>query len=201
MKTFKTQAEEKAYYDGARDMMRAFELADPSEYAQMLSAKNEQHIMALLAQVQCEQNKVRYRDINILLRYYYINKRSALNFILSDPKDGAILGLYSSPGYDKKVTELRITDEAAIVGVFTRFIEMGDDEIVETSLEENTYLSDDRKNELRRLLSIARLNAREHWRGMVFDTERIDDNGKPVDSCSRPIVCAEIDSGEISTKE
>ena len=189
MKTFETRAEERAYYDGARDMMRAFELADPSEYAQMLSAKNEQHIIALLARVQQEQKKARYKDISVLLKYCYINRTSALNFILSDPKDGGILNLYSSPEHSRKVTELRIADEIAVVGVFVKFVENGDDEVIETSLEENTYLPDERKNELRRLLSIARLNVREYWRGMIFDTENIDDNGSSFER-------VKADSGE-----
>lgn len=93
--------ETRAFFEGARSMITALQLAPSSEYATMLSTSNQQHIIALLVQ-SCDQQRARRRkDAQQMLKLYDVDKMSFLAFVFDLPdintegraidKDGFVL--------------------------------------------------------------------------------------------------------------
>ena len=82
----------KAFFDGARAMMTALELTPPSEYQQALSAKNQQHIIALLVKSEECQRERRMNDMEYLLKVYGFDKDKLRGFIFDVPRVDATTG-------------------------------------------------------------------------------------------------------------
>lgn len=75
----------KAFFSGARAMMTALELMAPGEYQQALSAKNQQHIIALLVKSEEKQRERRRSDMEALLKVYWADKEKLRGFIFDVP--------------------------------------------------------------------------------------------------------------------
>ncbi len=75
----------KAFFEGARAMMTTLELMAPGEYQQALSAKNRQHIIALLVKGEELQRRRRCSDMEALLKTYWVNKEKLRGFIFDVP--------------------------------------------------------------------------------------------------------------------
>lgn len=73
--------EARAFFEGARSMMTALQLAPASDYPSMLSTSNQQHIIALLVQSDEQQRARRQHDVQQLLRLYDYDKLKLLAFI------------------------------------------------------------------------------------------------------------------------
>ena len=78
--------EARAFFEGARSMMSALQLAPASEYPSILSTSNQQHIIALLVQSDEQQRARRRKDAQQMLKHYDVDKMSFLAFIFDLPK-------------------------------------------------------------------------------------------------------------------
>lgn len=83
----------KTFFSGARAMMTALETMSPGEYQQALSAKNQQHIIALLVESEERQRERRRNDMEALLKVYWVNKKKLRGFIFDVPAIDAITGI------------------------------------------------------------------------------------------------------------
>lgn len=83
----------KAFFSGARAMMTALETMSPGEYQQALSAKNQQHIIALLVTSEERQRERRRSDMEALLKVYWINKDKLRGFIFDVPAVDSLNGI------------------------------------------------------------------------------------------------------------
>ncbi len=77
--------EARAFFEGARSMMTALQLAPASDYPSILSTSNQQHIIALLVQSDEQQRMRRRKDAQQMLKLYTVDKMSALAFIFDLP--------------------------------------------------------------------------------------------------------------------
>lgn len=77
--------EARAFFEGARSMMTALQLAPASNYPSILSTSNQQHIIALLVQSDEQQRMRRRKDAQQMLKLYTVDKMSALAFIFDLP--------------------------------------------------------------------------------------------------------------------
>lgn len=78
--------EARAFFDGARSMMTALQLAPASEYPSMLSTSNQQHIISILVQSSEQQCARRRKDAQQLLKLYSVDKMSFLAFVFDLPR-------------------------------------------------------------------------------------------------------------------
>lgn len=79
-------SEARAFFEGARSMITALQLAPASEYPNILSTSNQQHIIALLVQSDEQQRTRRRKDAQQMLKLYDVDKMSFLAFIFDLPK-------------------------------------------------------------------------------------------------------------------
>ena len=83
----------KAFFSGARAMMTALELMTPGEYQQALSAKNQQHIIAILVKSEEKQRERRRNDMEALLKVYWADKEKLRGFIFDVPAIDSLNGI------------------------------------------------------------------------------------------------------------
>lgn len=83
----------KAFFSGARAMMTALETMSPGEYQQALSAKNQQHIIALLVTSEERQRERRRSDMEALLKVYWVDKYKLRGFIFDVPAVDSLYGI------------------------------------------------------------------------------------------------------------
>lgn len=192
MRTFKTRAEEKAYYDGVRDMVRVFELADRSDYAQMVSAKNEQHITASVLNMEDATKQNCCQDVRALLKYGSFDKDDLLDFITSDPSDEPVyLHIYYPSCQKKEIACLRSDDEDAVFEAMVWLVELGDELYIEDIIN-TSNLPHERKSQLQVLLSKATCAvlafSREVpsvWRRAILDSQNIPGDENYLGACDK----------------
>lgn len=97
--------EGQAFMAGARSIMTALQLAPAADYPAILSAKNQQHIIALLVQSADQQHEQRRKDVKQLLRLYEFDNENLLAFIFDlakiDPVSGKALNIDGEPVEDE----------------------------------------------------------------------------------------------------
>lgn len=192
MRTFATQAERMAYYDGARDMMKAFELADPSDYAQMLSTKSEQCITTLALNMEDTDKQGCCQDIRALLKYGSFDKDDILDFITSDPNDEPVyLHIYYPSCQEKEIACLRSDDKNIVFEAMVWLVELGDEPYIEDIIN-TSNLPHERRSQLQVLLSKATCAvlafSREVpsvWRRAILDSQNIPGDENYLSTCDK----------------
>lgn len=161
MRNFTNDAERKAFFDGARAMLRVFELADPAKHPKMVANKNEQHILALVIQSERDEEELRRQNMRALLDYCCFDIEEAYAFVTGIGSEYKTLRLYADKRHKTMLVQLRAGSMEAVREIVTLLVRSGHRAELEERISAAHYVFDHQRERLLGYLSEASANAEE----------------------------------------
>ena len=193
MKEAFDQETKNAYLRGARDMMRAFMLSDPGEYAQMCSSMTERHIRSILLKGERLEREVRHQDIRNIIRAGYMDTDEA-RYILSSRHCANYPGvsIYKKADRKEEIYTLKLDNDLAIHEVFYELIRTGNLFIIEEIIA-SPELDEKRQLDLEGIMLDVMIDADHN--GEYPTRSQLD-----TDAATADMQISRVDSGQIKAK-